>query len=189
MSHTAGGVAVGSWFRRLISLFRGGSRETGGHVIGTDDEVLSLRRDLQSLRLELEERDRELRILREELQRTRTREEERARGVMESRLESLLTDIATPASHLFTQIYLFEKKQKTVEVRDVVSVSRRMLRALMDHGLEVQGEPGREELYDPGRHEPIAHEVISSGERVVVRFPGFAYKGRVIRKAGVQRLG
>lgn len=181
---------MGSWLARL---FGGGAarHQAGreGHGVRSDDEVLSLRRDLQSLKLELEEREREVRILRDELDRTRTREEERARGVMETRLESLLIDIAAPASQLLTQIHLFEKENKPLEVRDVISVSRRMLRALMNHGLEVQGEPGREEAYDPGRHEPIAHDVIPVGEMVIVRFPGFSYKGRVIRKAGVQRSG
>ncbi len=150
---------------------------------------LDLKSDIQGLRLDLDRREEEIRQLKDELFRLRTREDQKARGVLEARLEALMEELASPAAQILTQIHLHEKEGRTLEPRDVIATSGRLVRILMDNGLEAISEPGSREQFDPARHEPLGQETISAGDPVLVRFAGFAYNGKVIRRAGVQRVG
>ncbi len=148
--------------------------------------ALALRAEAQSLRLELEERERVIAALRADLERLRRREEERASTAVRAERERLLTEAAAPVAQLLTQAHLLEVEGKPVQARDVLTVARRLIRFLEDEGLAVEGRVGEAVAFDPARHEPLGADFTPApGQPAVVRLVGVAWRGKVLRKAGV----
>jgi molecular chaperone GrpE (heat shock protein) len=139
---------------------------------------LALERDLQSLRLELAERDRQLATSREDLERERNRSTTRITEAMQAQIERVLTDVAAPVSQLLTQTYLLEVENQPVQAKGVLITAKQLVRVL--------GEVGQVVPYDPNYHQPLSDKVaLVPGEPVVIKFSGMSYAGRMIRKAGV----
>jgi molecular chaperone GrpE (heat shock protein) len=157
---------------------------------GADDGALALRREAQTLRLELEESDRVLAALKADLERLRRGEEERVTAAVRAERERLLAEAAAPVAQLLTQAHLLEVEGKPVQARDVLTVARRLVRLLEDEGLTAEGRVGETVAFDPARHEPLGGDFAPQpGQPVVVRLVGMSWQGRVLRKAGVGPAG
>lgn len=155
-----------------------------------DDRALALDREAQGLRLELEERERSVASLKSELERQRGGESIRVAEAVQSRIEKLMADVAAPVAQLLTQAYLLEVEGKAVQAKDVLVVAKRLVRALEDEGLTLEGGVGETASFDPNRHELLGGQAtLAPGHAVVVRFSGVLYRGRLIRKAGVEKAG
>ena len=155
-----------------------------------DQGLLENERTAQSFRLELEEKNRLIANLTQELERQRKSEEARLAEAVQAQLERLLTDAAAPVAHLLTQAHLLEVQGTPVQAQDVLGVAQRLVRVLEDGGLAVEGRVSQTLSFDPHRHEPLSNEVsLTPGESVVVRFVGLTYRGKILRKAGVERSG
>jgi molecular chaperone GrpE (heat shock protein) len=139
------------------------------------------------LRLQLEERSRQLAALQKERERQQAGEETRAAEAVQAKVERLLAEAAGPVTQLLTQAHLLEAEGKPVQARDVLAVARRLVRVLEEEGLTLDGRPGERAAFDPNRHSPLAGEAPPPGAAVVVRFAGVGHRGRVLRKAGVER--
>src|SRR5262245_44660058 len=153
-----------------------------------EDRALGLERHAQGLRLEMEERERSVATLKSELERLRNGESARIAEAVQSRVEKLMADVAAPIAQLLTQAHLLEVEGKQVQAKDVVAVAKRLIRAMEDEGLKLEGGVGETANFDPNRHEPLGGmSAPGPGQAVVVRFAGVSYRGRLIRKAGVER--
>jgi molecular chaperone GrpE (heat shock protein) len=156
-------------------------------VAAGDERLLAARREAQALRLELEERERRLTLLTGELERLRAAEQTRQAEATQASLTRLLSDLAGPVTQVVTQVHLVEAEDRPVRTSDVLAVARRLVRALEDHGLTLDGTVGATAAFDPNRHAPLGEVAgLSPGQPVVVRFVGVAYGGTLLRKAGVQ---
>lgn len=154
-----------------------------------NERVLTCEREVQSLRLELEERDQAVARHKGELERQRSNTEARVTEAARAQMERLLADAATPVAQLRTQSHLLEVDGKPVQARDVLAVSKRLLRVLEDHGLTLQGNVGESAAFDPAQHEPLSTaSSLTPGQPVVVRFVGVAYRGQLLRKASVEPM-
>ena len=162
--------------RWLRGLFPGGRGEA----------LLEARRELGSLRLELEEKEKALERLARELEKRRREESERVSGELDARWEAVLADLSSPLSLLLTQAQLLERGIQ-VPPREVARVAGFLERVLSDHGLEVEGRVGERVSFDPSRHEPGESSSPAPGEEVVVKTVGLSFRGRVLRKARVER--
>lgn len=151
-----------------------------------DGRTLTLQRDLQLLRFELEEHKETIERLKREAEIMRAQEELRAKELVQFQIERVFSDIASPAAHILTQAHLLENENKPVEARDVLAVAKRLLRALADYGLKVEGRVQESEPFDPNRHEPLGEQAIRAGAPVMIQFVGFSFQGKVIRRAGVR---
>lgn len=150
-------------------------------------EVLALQKEVQALRLELDTRQRTVENLRQEVERLRLRQEQVVAETVEARLGSLFGDLAGPASQILTQADLIERQERPVQARDVLSVARRMVRALERYGVAFIGKPGEQVAFDPNHHTPInASLVPEAGQPVTVRFAEVTYQGKTIYKAIVE---
>lgn len=155
-------------------------------------EALDSEREAQSMRLELEEQERKIEELGRELDRLRRNAVARTGDAVRGQMERLLTDTATPVSQLLTQAHLLETEGKPVQTKDVLAVAKRLVRVLEDNGLTLEGRVGEIVSFNPDRHEPLSAATGSAAaaERPVsVRFVGTSYRGKVLRKAGVQNVG
>jgi len=150
------------------------------------DQTLALERELQTLRLELAERDRMIATLKEDLERQRTRAGARMTEAMQAQIEQLLGDLAGPITQLLTQTYLLEVENQPVQAKAVLIIAKQLVRVLEEYGLTMRGEVGQTVMYDPDHHQPLSDKVsFTPGEPVTIRFAGIGYAGKIIRKAGV----
>ena len=142
---------------------------------------------MQGLRLELEQRERSIANLKSELERQRSGENARITEAVQTAIERLITDVAAPVAQLLTQAHLLEIEGKPVQAKDVLSVAKRLVRALEDEGLKLESSVGETVRFDPNRHDPLGSAAISPGQSVVVRIIGVTYCGKRLRKAGVEK--
>ena len=73
-----------------------------------DERVLALEREVQTLRLELDEKKRELTILGTSSEQRRGSEVGRVRGAVQAQKEQLMAGLAVPMAQLLTQAHLLE---------------------------------------------------------------------------------
>jgi molecular chaperone GrpE (heat shock protein) len=153
------------------------------------EQELALEGQIQTLQLDLEEREQTIANLKQELERERIGASEQVTETVQAQVERLLFEVATPVAQLLTQAHLLEVEHKPVQTRDVLAVARRIIRTLEDSGLTVVGQVGQTVSFDPDHHEPLEANIgLSSGETVTIRFVGVAYQGKFLRKAGVTRV-
>lgn len=153
-----------------------------------DERLLESERETQNLRLELEEMKRVVANLKSELERQRSGEKARISEAKRAHIERFLCDLSAPVVQLLTQAHLVEVEGKPVQAKDVLAVAKRLVRTLEDDGLTLEHRVSEPLSFDPNRHEPLkAGTSLKSGHRVVVRFVGVAYQGKMLRKAGVEQ--
>ncbi len=155
-----------------------------------DEQVADLEREAQRLRLNLAEQEKLAAQLKQELERQRSGSGAHVLEAVQAQVEPLLSDVATPVAQLLTQAHLLEVEDKPVQAKDVLTVAKRLVRALEDNGLTLEGNVGERVPFDPDRHEPLSADVSpKAGQMVTVRFVGVAYRGKLLRKAGVEQSG
>ena len=151
--------------------------------MSAEEQVIELERELQSLRLELEEQRRGAAKLKQELERQRGGETQRQAA---AQVEAMLLDAAAPVSQLQMQAHLLKVEAKPVQAGDILAVATRLVRALEDHGLTLEGHVGDTVKYNPNQHELLSVDsAVEGGQQVVIRLVGISYKGKLLRKAGV----
>jgi molecular chaperone GrpE (heat shock protein) len=144
--------------------------------------------ELQNLRMGQAGDQRTIEWLTQEIERLKAQQEEVIVLTLDSRLEALFKDLAAPASQVLTQAHLLENQGKAVQAKDILAVSRRMLRVMERNGVRFEGKVGETVNFDPERHVSIqAGQAIQAGQPVSVRFAGVSYRGKVIHKAIVEQ--
>jgi molecular chaperone GrpE len=152
-----------------------------------DEGSLAQASELQHLRLELEDRERQLELLKNEVTRLRVSAQELSEAARSAQMERLLADSAAPVAQLMTQTYLLDVQGRPLQARDVLAVARRMIQVLEEQGMQVVGKIGEIQPFDPDRHEPMASgPAIEPGTPVTVRFVGIAYGDHLLKKVGVE---
>jgi molecular chaperone GrpE (heat shock protein) len=148
------------------------------------DELVSVKRELAAIKLDLHEAREALALFRSRIS---ERDDEDAHSLNDA-LEDLFTGIAPALSQLRMQAALMASG-RDITASSVMALARQLMEAVQTAGLEPIAEFGKEVSFDPHMYEPLAADLsFSNGERVVVRFVGFRYKGRILRKALVERL-
>ena len=151
-----------------------------------DEQVLTFKREVQSLRLELAERNQLVDKLKQELERQRNSESDRLTTTVQTQVEHLLSDAAAPVTQLLTQAHLLSQG-KPVQAKDVLAIAKRLIGVLEDNGLTLTGNVGETVSFDSNLHDPLSASTSLTLENpVVVKFVGVSYQGKVIRKAGVE---
>jgi len=154
--------------------------------LNMEEDYLALKQQVQSLKLELSERESMIAGLKDSLEKLRTGENNLAVEKAKAQFENLMADASAPASQLLTLAHLSEIEGKTVQVRDVIMVASRLIRALETHGLETGDKVGEIVAFDPNRHQALDQEAgFKPDEPVQIRFSSIAYQGKLLRKAGV----
>ncbi len=143
--------------------------------------------EAQALKLELAERERLIAQLKADLDRQRRQAETQAVESLQAQLEGFFTEVARPVAQLQTQAHLFEVENRPVQTRDVLTIARRLIRVLEEHGLDLANEVSEQVPFDPNLHEPLGEgAALRPGQAVIVRFAGVAYRGKLLRKAGIE---
>jgi molecular chaperone GrpE (heat shock protein) len=153
----------------------------------TGERVMAFERQVQSLRLDLAEQEQLIARLRRDLERQRSGASTHVAEAVHAQVEQLLADAATPVAQLLTQAHLMEAEGRPIQAKDTLAIAKRLVRTLEDHGLAYEGSVGGTVPFDPDRHEPLSTDASPRpGQMVVVRFVGVGYRGKLLRKAGVE---
>lgn len=144
---------------------------------------------LRALELEISERDQKIAVLTAEIDRLHRQQEQMAQSQLNSTLESLFQDAASAVTQLHTQAYLLEEQNKPLQAQDILAVAHRIVRALEQHGLGLIHQVGEQTAFDPNRHTPLNNQAVyTPGQTVTVRFVGIEHQGKILRKAGVEKV-
>jgi molecular chaperone GrpE (heat shock protein) len=157
---------------------------------GTKSRLLELEREIQRLRLELEEKDRILNSTRHDLAVQIKGADKQTETNVRDQMERLFSDVGGPIVQLIAQDYLTNVEGKAVSTKDVLAVTNRFIKNLKNYGLDLIGSMGETLCFDPALHEPLSlDDQISKGEEVTVRILGLLFDGKVLRRAAVTRVG
>jgi molecular chaperone GrpE (heat shock protein) len=169
------------WLTRLLG-------ETEPDSPQDESRVLGLEREMQGLRLALEEKDQIIENLKSATDRQRQEEGDRVTGAVQVQMVRLMVNIANPLSQILTQAHLLEVEEKPIQAKDVLSVGKRLIRMLEEEGMSIEGSVGEVHPFDANFHEPLNADVsLTSGQSVKVKFAGIGYNNNTIRKAGVEK--
>ena len=150
--------------------------------LGLDAPDVAHARDLQQIRLELDEAEGEIARLREELARRRAQETGRVSDAVSVLRRELMAGVAAPVAQFLTQAHLLEVEGRPVAARDVLAVAKRVVRALEEAGLAIEGRTGEVVRFDPARHEPIGDFDPAPGDACALRSVGVAFDGERLRR-------
>ena len=151
------------------------------------ESTLALQTELQTLRLELAERETAIATLKQDLERQRQGETSRIEAARQSAIENLFEQIAPPLSQLLTQTHLVEQQGKTVQPQDILTVTKRLIRTLETSGLTLTNAVGDTVPFNPNLHQPLSsNQEIPSGTSVVIKMPGLGYGQKNLKKALVE---
>lgn len=144
-----------------------------------NEENLALKSAVAGLKMDLIE-------VKHALERLRSRQELvepiRPPSATES-FETLLNRLAAPLSQVSMQARLLETG-RDVSGRSVMALARQIFDAVENAGLEPIGKTGEEMRFDPSLASPLNSTTnFSPGDVVIVRFIGYKYGDRVVRKA------
>jgi hypothetical protein len=128
--------------------------------------MLQLENEIQALHLEQAEYKRKIEVQAAEISRLKARQGQLIEMNVTSQMEALLSEMAGPASQILAQADLLENQGKPINAYDILSVAKRMVRALGRHGMTIEGKVG---------------------ETVKIRFAGILYGEKRLNKAIVER--
>jgi molecular chaperone GrpE (heat shock protein) len=154
----------------------------------TDDErVLSLQAQLQSLKLELEEKNQTITQLKQQLQLQEKNETNQINTAIKAEREKFLTDASASITQLLTQSHLLLEEGKPVQAKDIITVATSLIRTLEEFGLTLVGKVGTTVNFDPNYHQPLRGNInLNPGQEVVIKIVGVSYQSKIIRKALVE---
>jgi molecular chaperone GrpE (heat shock protein) len=169
---------MANWFKSLF----GKGRDTG--------HTNQLEREIQSLRVMLQDQDRVVENLRKELQQHRREAELLVKRSTQTVIENFMADVAPSVTKLNSQIYIVEEQNRPLNVRDVLAVGKNILGVFQKYGLRLEGVVGELTSFDPDHHASLKKDVpFTQEEPVVVRFVGVAYRGKLLSRARVEGSG
>ncbi len=178
-----------SLVKRLAAAWRALRGESEQEQVQDGEAVVALRRELAAARLDLQETQAALAAERRHRHAIESSKAAAVQEAVESRLEALFTQLAAPLSQLRMQESLLDSG-RDVAGSDVMAVARSFADAVTAAGLDPIGTPGEKLGFDPETCQLLSGgEVPASGQEVVVRFPGYRYRRRVLRKALVEGQG
>ncbi len=141
---------------------------------------------MEALRRALQAREQQLQHAQAHLHYTRETEHQRTTAQADALLTSLLRELAPPLTQLATQQHLLEQGT-ALPPTELLKTVQRLLRALEAWGVQLEGQIGSVEPYNPDRHLVLSLEATpQEGQPVIVRICGLLYKGTLIHKVGVE---
>jgi hypothetical protein len=108
-------------------------------------------------------------------------------AAVDARVEQILREAASAVAQLSVQRHLLQEQGRPVAAVDVLSVAGRLVRVLEQQGLTLTDAVGARVAYDAGCHLPLqAGQTLPAGTLVTVRFPGIAFRGKILARAQVE---
>ena len=170
--------------KNLFSLFNNNAQEDPPEH---NAEQLTQESTIKSLEMEIFDRDQTIARLTSELTRLRDSQQKTVEDLIEAKFKDLFEEIAPQISQLQTQRYLVCQQEKPLPPRHIFTILDQMHLVLSKYGLEIADNVGETVSFNPDHHAVLSRKYyLSTGDTVIIRFPGLYYRGQRIRKAGVE---
>ncbi|MEW6348410.1 MAG: hypothetical protein AB1646_05075 [Thermodesulfobacteriota bacterium] len=167
---------------RLVHAWKGLTGQADREIQANIREILSMRSRLAATEIELHKRSVLVSSQKSKLEAIEASRTDSTAAIA----EDLFVALAAPLSQLRMQAWLMGSG-KEISGRSVMALAAQIASLVQRAGLEPVGEPGERIRFDPELHQPLsAQERIECGASAVVRFPGYRYRGRILRRALVQ---
>lgn len=151
-----------------------------------DQDILSLRSRLQSLKMDLEERDQKMARMRQEFEQLQSRAASDRAGAGSAELAGLAKRLAPILSQLPTLRALHESG-KEVRTADLFTLFAKLEKLLADTGLTPLGTVGETCPFDSRFHQRMSGSDVGDGSPVRIRFVGYRFQEAVLLKAMVSK--
>lgn len=154
-----------------------------------EHRILQLESQIAGLKLTIENLHETIENQRQLLADSEKNRENIIAGTMDSRLQNLFSSLASPLAQLALQraIALAGKEIKAENIFKLVSVIENTME---EAGLEQVFQSNEIHPYDAERMNPVMPGIdFAAGENVLVRLPGFVFKGKYICKPLVDKTG
>ena len=172
--------------KNLFSLFNNDPQE---ELPERYTEQLAQESTLKSLEMEISDRDQTIARLTSEITRLRDGQQKTAGDLVEAKLKDLFEELSPQISQLQTQRYLVCEQEKPLPPQHIFTILDQMQRVLSKYGLEIADNVGETASFNPDHHAVLSRKyALSTGDTVIIRFPGLCYRGQRIRKAGVEPI-
>lgn len=168
-----------SMMNRLGDAWRALLGRRSPREFAATDEASALKRRLGSIEMELNEARETAAVQRLRLEQL----ESVCSADAGNSLEQLFADLAAPVSQLRMQASLMARGRE-VSGRSVMALASQVAETLENHGLEPIGVTGEELAFDPAICQPLnAGVTFGPGHAVLIKFIGYRYNGRILRRA------
>ena len=155
----------------------------------SSQSIIELQGKLQEIRLDLIEKEKIITHLKQENDRISRSVEQQIDEKYNQGIEKIFVDLSTPVTHLLTQVYLIEDAGMQVQEKDILAASKRLVQGLFSAGLETIGQLGEVVPYNSINQMALGVEsTLKEGDRVVIRFVGLKYRGKILRKTLVEKI-
>lgn len=151
-----------------------------------DKDVLSLRSRIQTLKMDLEERDQKIARMRQEFAHLQSQAATDRAGAGSAELAGLAKRLAPILSQLPTLRALHESG-KEVRTTDLFTLFAKLEKQLAETGLQPVGTVGETCPFDPRFHQRMSGSDVNDGVQVRVRFIGYRFQETVLLKAMVSK--
>lgn len=175
-------------FSFFSNIFGGSNqklKEIEAKLKEAEKKNLTSESQIQALKLELSEREKSIDEFKSQLSLQAKKQEETLESMLVAQMEPLLKDISGPLSQLATQAHLSNQRQ--LQVKDVISVSMRLVKGLEDFGLRLEGTIGEIVNFDSSKHEGLSlqDDPPCEGSPVQITMPGVSYENKLLKKIAV----
>jgi molecular chaperone GrpE (heat shock protein) len=148
------------------------------------DELVTLRRKVGHLELELKKAGDKVAIQRSRLDQL----EALSPAASANGLEKMFQDLAAATSQLRMQASLMTRGRE-ISGRSVMALANQLIEVLENHGLEPIGVTGEKVAFDPVTCQALSADAsFQAGAIVTIKFVGYRYNGRVLRRALVDAI-
>ena len=167
-----------SYWSRVCAAILGRSRHLTGPVDANTRSMIA------ALELELRERDAKIASMQREYAAAESKARDGAESGAKQELQRVFKKLAPGLANLHALAALSEAG-RDVAAADLVSLFRSLEKALRALGLEPVGHPGDTLPFDVAIHQRMSGGMVSAGQPVTVRAPGYRFGDTVLLKAMV----
>lgn len=140
---------------------------------------------IAELKLDLQDRDKEIKQLRQEYQLQREQSLRQNYEIANKGLENLVRQLAPPLSQLATMRVLANNERTPVRLEDLFKMCEKIDQILIKSGLIPIGQVGTIVNFDSRFHQRISGIDLNDGDQVVIRFIGYRLGETILLKAMV----
>ncbi len=182
-------------FQRLSSFFQGVKKTPAQQTVtptltsaptpdDTTTDITTLKSRIAGLKMDVEDRDREIARLKREFEHNRKDAQAEAGSAGEAELLKLAKKAAPLLSQLVT-LKDMNEKGKDIRSADILKLFSKIEKLFYDIGLQRVGEVGETAEFDPAVHQRMSGAGLQNGDPVKVRFVGYRFDRVIATKAMV----
>jgi molecular chaperone GrpE (heat shock protein) len=151
------------------------------------EALIRAQNEAASARLDADETRQNIKALQRRLDAEQNARSDAIESSMAAQLEPIIADAAALLAQISLQDHIIQSG-KPVQSSDVMALARQFVRIFERIGLQPSNKTGERAVFSPEIHRPLSGgSPPPPGASVIIKMPGFLYKGRLIRPAMIAK--